>query len=165
MNENTLVELMEKIGKEFGVILKSKTDNIPLVSSTIYDLIGDELSLHVKITKAADMSALNKNITFRLQISNLLFEPFSIVANKNIFGFLTNKTKYDIEGIKNQEVVHFLIAELKKKQMSGIRMLKIKSSNKIFKMQFKTTYLESLESALSISHQFIRKFVSVNESR
>jgi len=52
MNENQLIDLMNEIASETSSKLTTSDDSVPLVSSTIYQVTSDALTLDIKITKA-----------------------------------------------------------------------------------------------------------------
>ncbi len=158
MNENKLVNLLGEISKETGGELKTSSDSAPLVSSTIYDIAKEAYNLHVKVTKAADASALNKNISIDFNWDDTSFEDFKIEIGKSLFGFLSPKVKYKVSGDENQEVVQFLISTLKSEHLTGVRLFKIECQDRVLSIRFKTLYLESLRSMLSILLNLIKKY-------
>ncbi len=158
MNENKLVELLKEISRVTGSEFKSSSNNVPLVHSTIYSVDNENLSLNVKISKAADVSALNKNITLDFQFSNQQFENFIIKRDKSLLGFLTPKVKFKVSGNENQEIVDFLIDKLKNENLSGVRLLEIKCQENVLRVRFKSTYLDSLKSMLTILLGMIKSY-------
>lgn len=157
MNENQLIDLMNEIANETGSKLTTSDDSAPLVSSTIYDIDSEGLRLHVKIAKAAAMSALNKNMTLNFYFSNQAFKPFSIIKRKSLLSFLSDKVRYRVSGNKNQEVVQFLETELKREYLAGVRLLKIEYDADTLSVEFKTLYLESLKSILQVLLKLVKR--------
>lgn len=158
MNENKIVSLLNAISKETGGELKATSGNVPLVSSTEYKVVNTDVVLNVKLRKAADASAFNKNISLNFCLPDLSCEPFSIKASKSIFSFLRNSINYKIQGDENQKITRLLISELRKRDLSGVRILKIGATNSSLTIEFKTLYLESLEAMLLLLLKVVAGF-------
>lgn len=150
MNEKIILNKLKELNINLNGTLQREVKNIPLMSTTIYNITSKNTFISYKISKGLSASVLNKNISVNIRSKVIYPHSFKIILNNSLFNFLKNRLKFKlIENKKSLSSIRIL-EFIDTIDFQGVRLFSIECFDNVFRFNFKTHYLESAEKTIDL---------------